>query len=135
MGKYLKPYEIFFDKAKVDYNLAKYALNGFINENLEIDLEVINFHLQQCAEKLLKCLLDYNSIKFIKVHDIKLLIKILNDNSIGLIENIETLIPLTDYAVEGRYAIIHDDLTDADMYLDLLDNFIEFVQISLSKKC
>jgi len=132
MVKYLKQYEIFFNKAKVDYNLAKYGLDGFYNENLEIDLEVINFHLQQCAEKLLKCLLDYNSIKFAKVHDLKLLIKIINDNSIELINNIEELIPLTDYAVEGRYSIMHDDINDVDKYVEILIKFIEFTKNKIS---
>ena len=134
MGKYLKQYEIFLNKATVDYNLAKYVLDGFNNKNLEVDIEAINFHLQQCTEKLLKCLLDYNSIKFIKVHDIKLLIKILKDNNIKLIKNIEILVPLTDYAIEGRYNIIHDDIDGADKYIEILDEFIVFVKNTIGSR-
>jgi len=63
MDKYLKQYEIFFNKAKVDY---------------------------------------------------------------------EELIPLTDYAVEGRYAIMHDDLSDVDKYIEILSRLIEFVKTKIS---
>ena len=40
-------------KATVDLNSAKYLLVGFNEKNLEIDIEKINFELQQSAEKLL----------------------------------------------------------------------------------
>ena len=126
--KFLKQYEIFFKKAIIDLNMAKIGFKEFENGEMELDLEVIYFHLQQCSEKLLKSILDFNKIKFIKTHDLKLLIKLLKDNSISTIENVEKIIPLTDYAVEGRYAVIHDDLDDAEKFIVFLEEYIEYVK-------
>ena len=44
-----------------------------------------------------------------------------HDNKIRLIENISSLVELTDYAVDGRYSIIHDDINDSQKYIDLLN--------------
>lgn len=38
-----------------------------------------------------------------------------------LINNIEILIDLTDYAVEGRYDIICDDIEDSEEYFILVE--------------
>ena len=125
--KFLRQYEILFKKAKVDFNASKILLKSFENGDIELELEVIFFHFQQCAEKLIKTILDYNNIKFPHNHNIRELIKIANDNDI-VIDNIDDLSQLTQYAVEGRYAVIHDDLDDADKYIELLNDFLEFVQ-------
>ena len=90
----------------------------------ELDLEVVMFHLQQSAEKLLKSVLAFNKQHLLKTHDIKNLIFACNESQIDLIDNIISLIPLTDYAVEGRYAIIHDDLDDTDKYIVILDELV-----------
>ena len=84
--------------------------------------------------KFLKTLLDYNKIKFPHSHDLEKLYQLSNENSICLIKDIETLLPLSDYAVEGRYAIIHDDLDSAEKYIKILDEFIEFVAKVLTIK-
>jgi len=107
--------------------MAKIGLREFENGEIELDLEAIYFHLQQCSEKLIKSVLDYNKIKIIRTHDIKLLIKLLNDNSITTIENIEILVPLSDYAVEGRYSVIHDDLDGVEKFIIFLEDYIEFI--------
>ena len=66
MGKFLRQYEILFIKAKGDFKIVEKNIN-----DKEIDIEIMYFHLQQCAEKLLKCLLSFNQIHFSKVYDIK----------------------------------------------------------------
>ena len=72
MGKeFLKQYEILLKKATVDLNTAKVILENFELGEIELDLEVIMFHLQQSSEKLIKSILDYNKIKFPYSHDIK----------------------------------------------------------------
>ena len=38
------------------------------------------------------------------------------------------LIELSEYAVEGRYAIIHDDLEDANKYIKILEKLSDFVK-------
>jgi hypothetical protein len=62
---------------------------------------------------------------------LKNLIDILEDNDISFIKEKDSLILLTQYAVEGRYAIIHDDLQDADKYIILLEELLNFVRIEI----
>jgi len=115
MAKFLKTYEILYKKAKVDLNASKVMLKSFEDGNIELDLEIIYFHFQQCIEKLIKSYLDYKGIKFPHTHDLKNLIDIMKDNNLLFIkdEYIDYIILLTQYAVEGRYSIIHDDLEDS----------------------
>ena len=54
--------------------------------------------------------------------------------NINITKEIETLIPLTYYAVEGRYAIIYDDLGDTDKYIKQLDELLEFVKIAIDDR-
>ena len=117
--------ELFFYKAVIDLNSAKYLLEGYENETLEIDIEKIYFELQQSAEKLLKSILSANNIKFPKSHDIEQLINVCEENQIKLIDEIEIIIELSDYAVEGRYSIIHDDINESDKYIKLLERIIK----------
>jgi HEPN domain-containing protein len=126
-AKFLKQHEILFIKAKEDFVAAKYLLDGFNNHGLELNLEIIFFHFQQCAEKLLKSVLDIHSIKFPHTHDLDNLMTLLEENNIFLFDELEELLPLTDFAVEGRYSILHDDLNDTDKYIALLDTFIKIV--------
>jgi len=69
--KFLKQYEILFKKAKVDLNTAKLVMDSFEEGEIELDLEIVMFHLQQSVEKFLKTLIDYNKIKFPHTHDIE----------------------------------------------------------------
>lgn len=132
--KFLKQYEILFKKAKVDLHTAKILLISFDNGDIELELEVIFFHLQQCAEKLMKTILDFNNIKFPHTHDLKNLINLLNKNKINTILEIKSLELLTEYAVEGRYAVIHDDLEDTDKYIKILNKLLEFVKKAIKCK-
>jgi len=34
------------------------------------------------------------------------------------------LIELSDYAVEGRYSIIHDDLNESEKYIEIIERLI-----------
>ena len=108
---FLRQYEILYKKARTDLKVAKNILEDFENGDDELDLEVIMFHLQQSTEKLIKALLAYNRLHFTKTHSIAYLLDAISQNSIEIIENAPKLIPLTEFAVEGRYAIIHDDLS------------------------
>lgn len=126
--RFLKQYEILLKKAKVDFHTAQILLKSFNAGDTELELEIIFFHLQQSAEKLIKAILDLNKIKFPHTHDLKSLINLINANNIDIIENIILLVPLSEYAVEGRYAVIHDDLDDTDKYIEILDKLLEFVK-------
>jgi HEPN domain-containing protein len=74
------------------------------------------FHIQQSVEKLIKALFSYHSVRFSKTHDLDELVDLALEHGIALPPLMEKLTELSPYAVEGRYAIIHDDLHDiADM--------------------
>lgn len=119
---------MFLYKAIVDLNSAKYLLNGFNENNIEIDIDKIYFELQQSAEKTLKSILSKHSITFPKSHDIEQLINLCVNNNISLVDDVERLIELSDYAVEGRYSIIGDDINDSDDFIALIETLIEFSQ-------
>ena len=99
--RFLKQYEILLIKGKEDLVAAKYLLDGFNNHNLELNLEIIFFHLQQSAEKLIKALLDYNGIKFPRIHYLGDLIELMKDADIVVEIVLDDLIELSDFAVEG----------------------------------
>lgn len=120
--------DMFLYKAIIDLNSAKYLLNGFNEDNIEIDIDKIYFELQQSAEKTLKSILSKHSITFPKSHDIEQLINLCVNNNISLVDDVERLIELSDYAVEGRYSIIGDDINDSDDFIALIETLIEFSQ-------
>ena len=122
---------MFFYKAQIDLQTSKYLLKGIDDGKLEVDFELIYFHLQQCAEKLLKSLLSKYKIRILKTHDIADLNTLLNENNINTIEDAKRLENLTEYAVEGRYAIIHDDLHDTDQYIKILDELLLHVSTAI----
>lgn len=118
--------DMFLYKAIIDLNSAKYLLNGFNEDNIEIDIDKIYFELQQSAEKTLKSILSKHSITFPKSHDIEQLINLCVNNNISLVDDVERLIELSDYAIEGRYSIISDDINDSDDFIALIESLIEF---------
>jgi len=127
MGKFLKTYQILYKKAIVDLNSAKIILRSFNDGDIELDLEVVFFHLQQSSEKLIKTILDFNKIKYKNTHDLKNLTNLLKKHDIHL-ENIDKLLPLSIYAVEGRYDLIQDDIQDIDTYIDILEKLTLHVE-------
>jgi len=121
--------DMFLYKAIIDLNSGKYLLDAYNADDVAIDIEKIYFELQQCGEKLLKSMLSRKAIVFPKSHDIEQIILLCQENDIFLVEDIECLIELNDYAVEGRYSIIHDDINDVDRYICVLEKLIEIINI------
>jgi len=126
--------EMFLYKSTVDFNTANFLLESFEQGKVEIDLEIIMFHLQQTAEKLLKSLLSHNKIRIQKTHDISQLIGLCSEYNITFNFDIHSLANLTDFAVDGRYAIMHDDLNDIGAYTELLAELLNFVKTAVSRK-
>ena len=58
----------------------------------------------------------------------------LGDHGIELPEYCETLIDLTDFAVEGRYAFLGDETGNIMEYFKLADKFVGFVEKVLVSK-
>lgn len=117
--------DMFLYKAIVDLNSAKYLLEAFNDDKIDIDIEKIYFELQQSAEKLLKSILSKHAITFPKSHDIEQIIDLCKQHGIKLAENAEMLIELSDYAVEGRYSIIHDDLNESEKYIEIIEKLLK----------
>jgi len=65
--------------------------------------EISSYHCQQCAEKSLKAFLSYKNIKFEKIHDLKVLNKLCQDNDNSFMQIITQCAHLTPYAVAVRY--------------------------------
>jgi len=119
--------ELFLYKSKIDLKCAKILLNSFDSGESDLDLEIIFFHLQQSVEKLIKSILSKHKISAPKTHDIEELIRTLNNHNIKIFESTDKLIDLSEYAVEGRYAIIHDDIDDAYDYIVLIEEIMKKV--------
>ena len=113
--------DMFIYKAEIDLNTAKHLLKAFNADKIDIDIEKIYFELQQCSEKCLKALLSKENVRIPKIHDLEELIELCKDHSIGLIDNVEILVKLNDYAVDGRYSVIHDDIDDSENFIELLE--------------
>jgi HEPN domain-containing protein len=129
-GKFPHQYEILFKKADADLALVEYAL---ALEDKPIEVDIIFFHLQQAVEKYLKALVCYNEIHFEKIHDIDKIIILCRSNSIEIPDYIDVFVELNPYAVEGRYAVMADDIDDAEGYAKLLKQLREFVLVVVLK--
>jgi len=66
--------------------------------------------------------------------DLENLIYLLEKNNIQSLDNINDLIPLSEYAVDGRYAVLHDDVEDADTYIKTLQEFIRLIKNKIEEK-
>ena len=77
---------------------------------------------------MLKAILSKNDTAFPRTHDLEDIIELCRKNDIELIDNVDRLTDLTEYAVQGRYAIIHDDLEDADEYIILLEKLLSYAK-------
>jgi HEPN domain-containing protein len=129
-GKFPHQYEILFKKADADLALVEHAL---ALEDKPIEVDIIFFHLQQAVEKYLKALVCYNGVHFEKIHDIDKIITLCRSSSIELPDYIDVFIELNPYAVEGRYAVIADDIDDAERFAKLLKQLREFVLVVVLK--
>ena len=68
-----------------------------------MDDEVIGFHCQQAAEKILKALLSDLGVRFRKTHDIGWLLELIADSGCPLPAEFSGLEEFTPFAVAYRY--------------------------------
>ena len=125
MAEFIKHYEVLLTKAKVDLKAAKNLYADFKNGEEDLDLEVVLFHLHQCAEKMIKSFLSYHDIDYPKVHDLELLYNLLKEHKIKSDLDLDLLIELSDYAVEGRYTFIEEEVMDVGDYISMLEKVIK----------
>ena len=123
--------DMFLYKSIIDFNSGVALYKLFENDEIDIDIEKVYFNFQQSVEKLLKALLTHNRIEIEKTHDINKLVKLCKNNNIALLEDMEILIDLTEYAIEGRYGIICDDFNDVQDYIKNISLLIELTKKQL----
>lgn len=90
----------------------------------DIAIEIIGFHAQQSAEKILKAVLAYEEIDYPFTHRISDLIDLIKDHSIPFPEEHEEVRFLTPFAVEYRYEVFLEDEEPTDfveIYRQLLN--------------
>lgn len=130
MAGFLNQYQILFNKAKADLAAANVLYQKLLDGDSYLDQEIICFHLQQCAEKLIKSVLSKNEIYFPKIHDLETLLNLLAENNLDLNANKDILIELNDFAVEGRYAVVQEELENIkDIFITVTDLAVEVQRI------
>jgi HEPN domain-containing protein len=80
----------------------------------EIADEILGFHAQQSAEKMLKAVLSYQGIEFPFTHRLADLIDVSKEHGMILPERLEDVRFLTPFAVEFRYDIYEEDEEPVD---------------------
>ncbi len=93
--------QILLAKAKDDEILLEEII-----ANERIRDEIVGFHAQQSAEKLMKALLMAKNIPYRRTHDLRELIDLIKDNGIEFPESLMEIRTLSPFAVEFRYDYI-----------------------------
>jgi HEPN domain-containing protein len=84
--------------------------------------EIVGFHAQQCAEKLLKAVLAAAGVDFPRTHSIRFLLDVLGDHELSPPRSLHAVEELYPYAVQLRYdAPLDDDPLDREATLALLE--------------
>lgn len=127
-AEFLHQYELFLQKAHADLRSAEILFKA---DDIEVDVSIVLFHLQQAAEKYLKALISHHGMHFEKIHDLRRLLDLCHECGIALPAYAEDFVELNPFAVEGRYALLHDDMADAERFLRLVSEFGEFASSAL----
>jgi HEPN domain-containing protein len=98
-------------------------------------LEIICYHCQQSAEKILKAYAIAQGEPLIKTHDINLILKQCVKYDQQFDDYAKTCIKLTDYAVAARYPAGEDSVTEDDMNAALKDatEILEFTKSRIAE--
>ena len=99
----------------------------------EVAQEILGFHAQQAAEKLLKTVLAFHQVKYPFVHRLAELIDCIHDHQINLPDELEDVRELTPFAVEFRYEFFDEDEEefDIDGTLELLEKLRDWVKAEI----
>ena len=102
-----------FQKAEHDLKTAQIGIEH------ESPLDTTAFHIQQCAEKLIKALLACRGISYPKTHDLEDLLDLLPPDLTSIQSFRERLLGWNSYAVEMRYdAEIYPEKDEIEAALD-----------------
>lgn len=98
--------KILLGKARENISVLRELLS-----NTRVSDDIWGFHAQQAVEKLLKAKLAIREIVFPFTHRLHELADLLEDNHLALGVEFESLLELTGYAVELRYARLDSRMT------------------------
>lgn len=88
----------------------------------EVPDEIVGFHGQQAAEKLLKAVLAAHGLDFPRTHSIRFLLDLLNDRGLALPSDLEGVVELYPFGVQFRYeAPLDDEPLDRAAMRELLE--------------
>lgn len=100
-----------------------------IFESEEALLDVVVFHCQQAAEKALKAYLVYKKVKFIKTHDLDVLVDLCcqSEPCFQSLDNLADI--LTPYATEFRYPgdLMEPEREDAEEAIKMAIQIYDFI--------
>ncbi len=123
--------ELLLAKAKDDEILLEEILS-----NKKVRDEIIGFHAQQAAEKLLKALLMAKNIPYRRTHDLRELIDMVKDNGIEFPEFLMEIRTLSPFAVEFRYDYIpmeEEEEFNRQKALEMVQQLRKWVENTLLK--
>ena len=121
--------------AQMDYTAAK----DMSILHHPVPIEIVCYHCQQSAEKILKAYLIAQSEPLTKTHDLNLLINMCVEYDETFDNYAAVCITLTSYAVLTRYPVGEDAITEHDMKtaLKIAFEILEFTKariVGLNKK-
>ncbi len=116
-------------------NLAKVdlkAIRNMLDRELFED-SIFGFHAQQAVEKGLKSWLSLRRIGYSRTHDLRLLMSLLESQAQEDCTRFESLVDLTDFAVQLRYDYpVHEESLNRTSVAAQVQAFIDHVQSLLS---
>jgi HEPN domain-containing protein len=84
--------------------------------------EIVGFHAQQAAEKMLKSVLAAHGIEFPRTHSIRFLLDLLADHGLDPPARLHDITALYPFGVQLRYeAPLDEDVLDRRMVRELLE--------------
>lgn len=104
--------------------------------NKRIREEIIGFHAQQAAEKLLKAILMARNIQYRRTHDLRELIDLIIDHDIKFPESLMGIRTLSPFAVEFRYDYIpmEEELPfNRQKALEMVRQLRKWVEVEIEK--
>jgi HEPN domain-containing protein len=122
-----EPWKILLEKASQDEQAVD-RLSGFSDSSQEI----IGFHLQQAAEKMLKSALGSLGIAYRFTHNLGEMIHLLKIGGHPLPPELDRLRDLTPYATEWRYDFVPNEGND-DVDLKTLRESVRQLRVWVEK--
>ncbi len=121
---------LFLKKAAEDEALLDEVLSS-----RRISDDIVGFHCQQAAEKLLKALLSDLGIRFRKTHDVRELLDLLEDADCRVPGDLSDLDTLTPYGTVFRYEVIPSEVSlDRAACRSMVRSLRAWVETELKKR-